>query len=59
MGLHGMADSEGSDMTAFVTPIFFRERSSVTEMERENTGRGAAAGPETSRQREKMEMFNF
>lgn len=47
MGLHGMADSEGSDMAAFVTPIFFRERSSVTEMERENTGRGAAAGPET------------
>lgn len=47
MGLHGMADSERSDMAAFVTPIFLRERSSVTEMERENTGRGAAAGPET------------
>lgn len=49
-----MADSEGSGMTAFVTPILFRERSSVTEMERENTGRGAAAGPETDQQTDRQ-----
>ena len=34
---------EGSDMAIVFTPIFFRERSSVTDIEREYAGRGAAA----------------
>ena len=53
MGLCGTEESEGSDMAAVVNPIFFRERSSVTEMERENMGREAAGGPETERERER------
>lgn len=42
MGLGGTEEVEGSDK-ATVTPIFFREHSSVTEMERENAGRVAAS----------------
>lgn len=48
MGLRGTEEVEGSDK-ATVTPIFFREHSSVTEMERENAGRGAASWPEMDR----------
>ncbi len=48
-GLCGTEEAEGSDMAAVVTPIFFRERSSVTEMEREKAGREAAGGPEIDR----------
>lgn len=36
MGQCDTGVSEGSDMGVAVTPIFFKERSSVTEMEREN-----------------------
>lgn len=50
MWLYGTEESEGSDMAAVVTPIFFRERSSVTEMERVNTGREAAGGPERKKE---------
>lgn len=49
MGQCGTEEAEGSDMAAVVTPIFFRERSSVTEMEREKAGREAAGGPEKDR----------
>lgn len=52
MGLCGTEESEGSDVAAVVTPIFFSERSSVAEMERENAGREAAGGPERERERE-------
>jgi len=43
-------DVSGVSDMALVTPIFFRERSSVTEMERENVGREAPGGPEMDRQ---------
>lgn len=46
MGLFGTEGLEGSDMAAVITPIFFRERSSVTEIERENGGREAAGASE-------------
>lgn len=40
---------EGSGTAAVVTPIFLRLRSSVTEMERENAGRGTSPESETHR----------
>lgn len=49
MGPGGTEEVEGSEKATVVTPIFFRERSSVTEMERENAGRGAASWPEMDR----------
>lgn len=59
IGLCGTEESEGSDMAAVVTPIFFRERSSVTEMERENTGREAAGGPEKGKERTERQIRDF
>ena len=38
-------------MAAVLTPIFFKEHSSVTEMEREKAGRGAASKRERERER--------
>lgn len=50
IGLFGKDEAEGSDMASVVTPIFFSERSSVTEMERENTGRDAAGASESKKE---------
>lgn len=49
VGLNGAVQSGWSDLPAVVTPIFLRERSSVTEMERVKVGRVVAAGPEVDR----------
>lgn len=49
MGPCDTEEAEGSDMATVVTPIFFRECSSVTEIERENAGRETAGGPEIIR----------
>lgn len=43
-GQCGTEEAEGSDMSTVDIPIFFRERSSVTEIERENAGRGPEIG---------------
>ena len=45
MGLGGTEESHSVDMEGVVTPIFFRECSSVTEMERENAGRAPGGKP--------------
>lgn len=56
-GTCGTEESWLSDMAAVVTPIFLRERSSVTEMDRENAGREATCGPEINRQRFPLRFY--
>lgn len=46
-GLCGTVGADASVTSTVVTPIFFRERSSVTEMERKNAGREGTWEPET------------
>lgn len=54
MGLDG---TDESDIAGVVTPIFFRERSSVTDMERENSGREAAKEPAWMNRQTDIKVF--